>query len=52
MYSSKIMRVGSSEPQSQSAESAHADETFSPAVDEDVFDQLRGLPEILSEKVC
>jgi hypothetical protein len=42
------MRVGSSEPKSQSAESAYTYETFSLAsfdVDEDVFDQLR-------EKVC
>jgi hypothetical protein len=45
--------VGSSE-QSQSAETARTDDTFLPGsfdVDEDVFDQLRGLLEILSEKV-
>lgn len=45
--------VGSFE-QPQSAETARTDDTFSPGsfdVDEDVFDQLRGLPEILSDKV-
>jgi hypothetical protein len=45
--------VGSSE-QSQSAETARTDDTFSPGsfdMDEEVFDQLRGLPGILSEKV-
>ena len=51
--------VGSSEQsqsseRSQSAETARTDDTFLPGsldVDDDVFDQLRGLLEILSEKV-